>query len=102
MNLLILLLTTLPLALSSPAASPSDLSARQNTGCYCGVLTGTSCGSRTSTGFSLSGSCNANYVYECTEQFGNARVKSQCLICNSGGQDGFDACLLGLGLPGGK
>lgn len=91
----LLSLAVLHLAVASP------LTTRQNTGCYCGTLTGTSCGSRTSSGLSLSGDCAANVLYTCTERFGNAEVDESCLICDAGGQDGYDSCALGLGVGGG-
>jgi len=78
----------------------ATLDTRQNIGCYCGTLTGDSCGSRTSSGVSLSGSCEANKLYHCEEQFGNAQLKSTCLICSAGGQDGYDSCALNTGVNG--
>lgn len=94
---LTLLTTLLPFSLCSPAS----LTERQNTDCYCGVLTGTSCGSRTSSGVSLSGDCSANTLYNCTAQFGNAEVVQPCLICSDSGQDGYDSCVADLpSLPG--
>ncbi|KAF8860226.1 hypothetical protein BDZ45DRAFT_724754 [Acephala macrosclerotiorum] len=67
-----LILVTLFASILATPITPSELVERQNTGCYCGALTGDSCGSRTSSGLSLSGTCSSNIVYTCTEQFGNA------------------------------
>ncbi|KAH6705437.1 hypothetical protein BKA61DRAFT_617599 [Leptodontidium sp. MPI-SDFR-AT-0119] len=94
---LLLLLTCLlvPFALSSPSAS---FETRQGTGCFCGVITGLSCGSRTSTGLSLSGDCSPGTLYSCAVSFDNAVVSKRCLICDTSAQDGYDSCLLGLGL----
>ena len=97
LHALLALTFAITLASASPLSSLS-LNRSQNTGCYCGTLTGTSCGSRTSTGLSLSGDCSANVLYSCKEQFGTAQVDLTCLVCDSQGQDGFDSCLLGLGL----
>ncbi|PVH75993.1 hypothetical protein DL98DRAFT_642616 [Cadophora sp. DSE1049] len=85
-----------PLLASTPQLSP--ITPRQGSGCFCGVITGTSCGSRTSTGLSLSGDCAAQTLYSCAVSFDNAVVEKRCLICREEGQDGFDGCLLGLGL----
>ncbi|KAH7311824.1 hypothetical protein BKA65DRAFT_574421 [Rhexocercosporidium sp. MPI-PUGE-AT-0058] len=69
----LLFLTSLLLPLTLSAPSPS-LETRQGTGCFCGVITGLSCGSRTSTGLSLSGDCATGTLYSCAESYDNAVV----------------------------
>ena len=91
---------TAPTTPSSPLIPNrnSNITPRQGSGCFCGVITGTSCGSRTSSGLSLSGDCASQTLYSCAVSFDNAVVEKRCLVCREEGQDGFDGCLLGLGL----
>ncbi|KAG4411973.1 hypothetical protein IFR04_014879, partial [Cadophora malorum] len=86
-----------PTTPSSPLIPIPNITPRQGSGCFCGVITGTSCGSRTSSGLSLSGDCTSQTLYSCAVSFDNAAVEKRCLICREEGQDGFDGCLLGLG-----
>jgi len=41
-----------------------------------------------------SSSQHSMLIYHCKEQFGNMQVKSTCLTCSAGGQDGYDSCVL--------
>ncbi|KAL2062523.1 hypothetical protein VTL71DRAFT_6789, partial [Oculimacula yallundae] len=95
--LLIGIIALVPFTYSLPS-STSSLENRQGSGCFCGVITGLSCGSRKSSGLSLSGDCQAGVLYSCSQSFDNAVVSKRCLICDMRSQDGFDTCLLGLGL----
>jgi hypothetical protein len=74
--LTIAIATPTPLA-DIPASLSSNVQPRQNTGCYCG--------SRKSSGLSLSGDCANNELYNCTEQYDSAEVQMSCLICSSMG-----------------
>ncbi|KAH6674809.1 hypothetical protein B0J14DRAFT_588188, partial [Halenospora varia] len=77
--ILVSLPAILPLALGAPEGllERARLEDRQNTGCYCGTLT------------------SRSTLYNCTQRFGNAQVKSRCLICNAGEQDGYGSCYWG-------
>jgi hypothetical protein len=97
--LVVSLLGLLSVTYSSPTPlvdASAALAPRQNTGCYCGSVSGLSCGSRVSSGYGLQGDCPSNDLFACSEPFANAQVNQSCLVCVQGKVDGNDSCLLGL------
>jgi hypothetical protein len=64
--------------------------------CTCGLYLGTFCASKSKDGSQfLSGECEKDAVYTCSEGGGQAQLKYYCTGCKEGIQEGQDGCGLG-------